>query len=206
MEHYAVSIGIAILAAGGSSRMGQPKQLLPFQNKTLIEHVVSAATDSLCDPIVLVLGAYSERIIATIHVPARVHIEVNEQWQEGLASSLRAGVQALRRLDDCIDGMIVSLADQPFVSANIFDALISEFQQSAKLIVASRYSDAVGPPALFHRSLLDELLQTTGDKGARRIVEKYADQVRALEFSQGSVDLDTIDDYLALNAPGSSIS
>jgi molybdenum cofactor cytidylyltransferase len=203
MEHYAVSIGIAILAAGGSSRMGQPKQLLPFQNKTLLEHVIAAATDSLCHPIVLVLGAHSERIIETIHAPVRVHIEVNEQWQEGLASSLRAGVQALRRLDDGIDGIIISLADQPFVSATIFDALISEFQQSEKLIVACQYSGTGGPPALFHRSLFDELLQTTGDKGARRIVEKYADKVRTLEFAQGSVDLDTIEDYLALSAPGS---
>jgi molybdenum cofactor cytidylyltransferase len=186
--------------------MGQPKQLLPFQNKTLIEHVIIAATDSLCHPVVLVLGAHSERIRETIHVPEQVHIVVNEEWQEGLASSLRAGVNALQGLDDRIEGMIVCLCDQPFVTANIFDALINEFQQSAQLIVASRYSDTLGPPALFHRSLFGELLHTSGDKGARRIVEKYADQVRSLEFAQGSVDLDTLDDYLALSAPGSSTS
>jgi len=195
-----MSIGLAILAGGSSSRMGQPKQLLPFKNKKLIDHVIESATGSLCQPVVLVLGAHSERILQEVAVPEQVHTVNNQEWQEGLASSLRAGIAALQKLDDRLEGVIIALCDQPFVSSAIFDQLVREFQRSGKLIVTSQYSGTFGPPALFHRSLFDQLLEISGDKGARRILEKYAADLAAVEFARGAIDLDTLDDYLALNA------
>jgi len=178
--------------------MGEPKQLLRYAGKTLIEHIIAAAARSVCSPIVIVLGAHADRIEQEIEIPSSVQVVFNKDWQEGLSSSLRSGVQAVRRIDGDSEGIVTVLCDQPFVTSEVIDNIVQQFHTSGKLIVASQYSDVFGPPALFHSCLFDELLQISGDKGARSVVDRHSSEATSVQFPNGAVDVDTLDDYLAL--------
>jgi molybdenum cofactor cytidylyltransferase len=184
--------GIIILAAGSSSRLGTAKQNLIYEGKTLLQRAIDAAIASKADSVVVVLGANADVILPTIQ-NSPVKIIQNADWQEGMASSIRLGITALRRDGQRINALILMLCDQPFVN----DALINELidNQTQKGIVASAYNNTLGAPVLFNKAYFPALLLLKGQEGAKKLLLKHPDDVVAIPFALGSVDVDTPEDF-----------
>lgn len=186
--------GIIILAAGGSTRMGVIKQLLPYNGKTLIQHAVDTAQGTLSQPVVVVTGARND-----IFEPDNsVYMTHNAAWQEGIASSIRSGLNAILKIEPGLDAVIFLVCDQPHISANLLKELIDAHEVGGKTIVASAYADTVGIPALFHKSFFETLQQLKGDEGAKRIIMQNPESVAVVDFPRGDIDIDTAADYQAL--------
>jgi molybdenum cofactor cytidylyltransferase len=190
----ASNIGIVILAAGSSSRLGEPKQLLEFDGMTLLSHSIMEAANSNCSIVVVVIGANADFIAKEIDGDI-VHIVANKNWDEGRSSSLRLGLKTLREIDRKIDAAIFMTCDQPYISSSVLNDLISTHQQTGKPIVTSNYGEATGPPALFYKSFFFELMELKGDVGARKIIQQHGDQVTTVLFPQGKIDIDTKENY-----------
>ncbi len=189
-ESAAKNIGIIILAAGASSRMNAPKQLLEFQGKTLLRRAVETAVESMYKPIVVVLGANFEKTRAGIEdLPAE--IVFNENWHRGLSSSLKTGIEKLLKLSPDAAAVVVALADQPFVAAKHLNLLAEEFYRSKKLVVAAKYNETVGVPALFAREVFADFDQLSGDKGAKPVIEKHRDSLSTIDLPEAAFDIDT---------------
>lgn len=187
--------GILILAAGGSSRLGKPKQCLAFKDEALLEHVTRVALDCELSPVVVVIGAFAEECTAMLQgLPVRI-VE-NPLWREGMASSLRTGIGSI--LDDEIDGVVILVCDQPLVSPEIIQKLISTGQP----IAVSHYEGNFGPPAFFAREFFKDLLELQGDCGAKQILHQNKDRVARVEFPEGLCDVDTPQDYARLTKSG----
>jgi molybdenum cofactor cytidylyltransferase len=188
-----------ILAAGASTRYGRPKQLLSYQGKSLLRRAAEAAVGSTSRPIVVVLGASAARCAEELQgLP--VHAAENATWMEGMGTSLRIGVEAVSTLAPDAMAVIVTLCDQPFVSARIINALDRRYRESGVSIVASAYAGTLGVPALFDRSLFDELRACHGGEGARHVIERHKGDAEAVPFPAGIVDIDTPQDYAAIQA------
>jgi molybdenum cofactor cytidylyltransferase len=194
----AANIGVILLAAGNSSRLGRPKQLLTYNGQTLLEHSLQAAAASSTSPIIVVLGAVSERVKSELE-GAKVHIVENGDWEEGMASSIRSGVKTLMEISPAAEGLILMMCDQPFVTADVLEHLIETHNTSGKPIVASGYAETYGPPTFFHNSTFPELLQLKGDIGARKVVRQHHAEVEVVSFPEGEVDIDTEGDYEKLS-------
>lgn len=186
--------GIILLAAGGSSRLGRPKQLLPYGDKTLVQHVLDTAKTALAKPIVMVTGAHKELV-----QDPTINILHNTEWKEGIASSIRSGLTAILKTEPGLDAAIFIVCDQPHISAALLQELMDTHTATGKEIVASSYADTVGIPALFGKSFFDALLQLKGDEGAKRIIMQNADAVAVVDFPHGDIDIDTAADYAALD-------
>jgi molybdenum cofactor cytidylyltransferase len=187
-------IAILILAAGESSRMHLPKQLLPYRKTTLLRHTIDVAAASKALFVSVVLGANADQISKHI-LDSRIQIVMNDEWQTGLSSSIRAGI---RSLPGSVDAAIIALCDQPKIQSSIFDALIDEFQSTQKPIVVCRYEHTFGVPALFSRNYFRQLMSLQGKDGARRIIQEHPDDVASIPFVGGHIDIDTPDDYQRL--------
>lgn len=189
--------GIVILAAGNSSRLGQPKQLLHFQGKSLIRHIAEAAVETVGGNAVVVTGSNAEAIETELKgLPCK--LAFNAEWQEGMSASIKTGINALQSYIQPVKGAVLAVSDQPFVSKEVFNTLIINSEETAKGIVACRYSDSLGTPAFFAASYFPALLQLTGAEGAKKLFKRYADDVSAYAFPQGSIDIDTREDYKRL--------
>lgn len=184
-----------MLAAGSSSRMGSPKQLLPWGESTLIEHCISVAKQSQLDSLLLALGSDATAIRQSIQV-LDIDIVVNEEWAKGIASTIKIGVDRLI-LGDTPDGILIMLADQPFISSADLDALIEAFESSDS-VIASNYKHRLGVPALFGASHFDLLTKLIGDKGAGSILNTMKDSTRTLPIAIDLTDIDTMETYTAL--------
>lgn len=184
---------IVILAAGASTRLGRPKQLLPWQGITLLQHAVQTALTVTTQPVV-VTGANGEHL-ATVLDPGQVKLVYNPDWEQGIASSIRCGLQVLLNRTPTPDQVIFMVCDQPFVTAGLLLNLINEQQKSRKPIVASAYANTLGIPALFDSSLFPQLLDLQGDTGARKLIRQYPDKTAAVVFKEGEFDIDTAVDY-----------
>jgi molybdenum cofactor cytidylyltransferase len=191
------NIGVIILAAGSSSRLGEPKQLLRFGGESLLQHAVDAATNSNANTVIEVLGANAESVLAGTD-QTTIHTIINPDWEEGMASSVRVGLNELLFMCPETDAVILMVCDQPFISSSVLNDLISTHVSTGNPIVACNYGEAFGPPALFHRSLFDELMNLKGDVGARKIIQQHKDQVTTVLFPKGKIDIDTNEDYEAL--------
>ena len=191
------NIGIVILAAGSSSRLGRPKQLLELGGTTLLSHTITEAVHSNACSAVIVLGANGDLIANEIDGDI-ISIVKNKNWEEGMASSIRVGLDTLLNKTPSIEEVIFMVCDQPYISSLVLNDLISKHQQTGKPIVTSNYGEAIGPPALFHKSLFKELMQLKGDVGARKIIERHSNEVATVLFSKGSIDIDTIEDYKSI--------
>jgi molybdenum cofactor cytidylyltransferase len=187
-------IAAVILAAGASTRMGTPKQLLEWRGRSLLRSITETAIAADCDPIIVVLGASSDRIQTEI-IDLPVQIVNNPQWQTGMGSSIRMGIQALLDLNPAVEAAILLLCDQPFVSSQTVWQLRSVYDDTHQLIVAARYQDTIGVPALFDRQLFPELLALDRLAGAKIVIKNHLNAVATIDFPQGSIDLDTPQDY-----------
>jgi len=186
--------GVVILAAGSSVRMGRPKQLLTYRGQTLIRWAVGTALASVCHPIVVVTGAHAELVKKELkYLP--VSVADNIEWNKGMSSSIRTGVQALAASGGEIDGAVIMLCDQPFVTAGVVNALVETRRRTGKMIVASAYGEARGVPALFGRELFAEMTALEGNGGAKQVIANHPDDVAAVCFPEGAVDVDTPRDY-----------
>jgi molybdenum cofactor cytidylyltransferase len=155
-----------------------------------------------CDPIIVVLGAYSDSLnerlrqrIQTEIIDLPVRVVNNSEWQTGMGSSIRVGIQALLDLNMDVEATILLLCDQPFVSPQIIWQLRSIYDSTHQPIVASSYQDTIGVPALFDRQLFSELLDLNQLEGAKTLIQRHLNTVKTIDFPQGSIDLDTPKDY-----------
>ena len=196
--HYTVeNCAIIILAAGMSSRMGSPKQLLAYKGKSLLQHAADAALQTSIRPVVIVVGANSDAVKKQIEGMKVVVVE-NEGWQEGIASSLRCGLTAVQKMSADVDGIIFMVCDQPFITKLLLDCLLQAQLETGLPIVASSYEDKLGTPALFHKNFFAELSELKGDTGAKNLIRQFKDQVTTVAFPKGNIDIDTAADYEAL--------
>ncbi len=194
MQYQINQCGILILAAGQSSRLGRPKQLLMYQGRSLVERVAETAIASGCNPIMVVLGSSAEETSSHLN-KLGIHVLVNKQWQEGMASSIREGVKAMIGLDDHIDGIVILVCDQPHLEVNHIKALLQLQLQKDLPAAACRYAGILGTPALFHKSLFKKLDDLKGDVGAKKILSSLSEEIAVVEFEQGIFDIDTESDY-----------
>jgi molybdenum cofactor cytidylyltransferase len=190
-------------AAGGSRRLGAPKQLLTRDGETLIRRTLRLAAGACGPRTLLVLGAEYPRVLAAAGEAVRYFV-VNERWREGLAGSLTLGLACLP--DDC-DGVLVLLADQPLVDEHDLARLTAAWRSRPEAIAASRYGgrvesgddgEVLGVPAIFPRRLFPELLALSGDRGARPVIERHRHAVVAVDCAHAAVDIDTPADAAAL--------
>ena len=175
--------GAVVLAAGASSRLGEPKQLATLGGETLLERAVRTAREAGCAPVVVVLGAGAERIRERCRLGDAV-IAVNADWQTGMASSIRAGLAAVNGAE----GVVLMTCDQPAATAEHLRAL-----RSTGAVTASAYAGRRGVPAYFPAASFGELTRLTGDAGARELLR----EVRAVELAGGELDVDTAADLAA---------
>jgi molybdenum cofactor cytidylyltransferase len=188
---------ILIIAAGQSKRLGSPKQLLVFEGETLINRQIRIITSAVDVPVYLVLGAHATSIKAQLK-DHEVTVVINDQWQEGMASSIRVGVDAIMNKNPSIDGVMIVVCDQPFLDASIIQSIFSLQKSSLQSIVACSYDGIIGTPVLFHKTMFEKLLALEGDIGARKIINDNPDEVSILSFEKGIVDIDTLEDYQKL--------
>ena len=188
------SVGAIILAAGGSSRFGQLKQLLTFRGESLVHRAVRAATDA-CDAGVAVVAGDTRALIEAKLRKSGATVVENPEWQRGLGTSIRCGLRHLIASTPEMNAAIVMACDQPFVDARVVGALVAEQERSGKAIVASSYANTLGIPALFGRSCFEALLALPDDSGAKALIESRPDDVASIEFEQGAIDIDTPADF-----------
>lgn len=177
--------------------MGKPKQSLQYHGKTLLSHAVDEAINARADAVVLILGKNADLFQKEID-KEKVHVVVNKDWVEGMASSVRLGLDTLLKIKPYIDAVIFMVCDQPHISSSVLNALITKQQKTTKQIVTCNYGESIGPPALFHKKYFRELAKLNGDVGARNIIEQNMHDVATILFPEGKIDIDTEEDYEAL--------
>lgn len=192
--------GIVILAAGASTRMGQAKQQLKFNDETLLQHAIKAALGADTASVIIVLGANHTAIEQQI-TDGRVTVRTNDDWEEGMASSIRSGLHQLFDLHPAIQNALFMLCDQPFVTSDLLKQLIQTQQETQAGIVACTYQDTIGAPVLFNRKYFNELLSLTGQEGAKKLLTKFSNEVITVPFDKGGIDIDTPEDYQRLINP-----
>lgn len=195
------SIGIIVLAAGGAKRMQKPKQLLQYKGKTLLRRAVETAIATNCEPVVVVLGSRFEKMKAEI-ADLSVYLCHNADWQKGLSSSIQCGIQSLREVNPNTDAFIVALADQPFVTEKHLQKFIDKYLETNISIVAAKYNETIGVPALFDRKVFNEFDQISGDKGAKMIIEKHLNTLISIDLPEAAFDIDTNEDYVKIMVNG----
>ena len=192
-------VALLLLAAGASTRMGRPKQLLPWQGRTLLRHAAETAVASGCAPIVLVTGALHQELVAEV-AGLPVQDVRNEGWESGMASSIQTGLAVVALAQP--RAVLIMLTDQPLVTPELLRQLVARQQQTQAPIVAAAYGDTLGVPAIFAQSMLPELLQLQGQQGAVRLIARYGAAVGQAAFPAGLLDVDTPEQYAALLADG----
>jgi len=188
------NIGIIILAAGESKRMGSPKQLLDIGGKSLILRTAEVALATDCYPIVMVIGANKAKIAPEIATLPLTIID-NPMWHEGMSSSVKMGLAGVYMTYKEVEAVIMLVCDQPYLSVSLLERMVEIYKTKKPKLIACKYGDEIGVPALFDRSLLHELLEIKGDKGAKSVVMNHLDDAYMLNFEAGSIDLDTPDEY-----------
>ncbi len=198
-----------ILAAGSSSRMGigRHKLLLPLDGRPVLVHVIDAALASQARPIIIVLGHEAEQVRAhitsyTLHPD--ITIVENDKYLQGMSTSLHMGVQTLLSngyrkdmLSARVDSALIMLGDQPLITPQIIDTLITAYRTAGTPIVAPLYNGKRGSPVLFDKNLFAELIEVTGDEGGRTVLERHRHEVALIEIGDAlaNYDVDTWEAY-----------
>lgn len=187
-------VPVIILAAGPSSRLGQPKQLLQVKGETLIHRITRIALQSNTGPVVVVLGAQAEIIQNTIE-DLPVYTCVHPDWHKGMGSSIKAGLHFVQKKFPDAPAIILSVCDQPFLEAGHFRKLSNTFRKKGGEIIASKYAKTFGVPCLFGKKFFSSLEKLRDDQGAKSVFEAYRNQTAFISFTKGEVDIDTLTDW-----------
>lgn len=178
-----------VLAAGTSSRFGRTKQLIEIEGKPLVQHAVDAAAG--LDEVIVVVGHDAERVRVALTLPANARVTVNAGYEEGQASSLKAGLAAA---DTASEAAVVLLADQPGITAAHVGALTDAYGDSRARIVRLRFRNGPGP-ALLARQVWNDIDALTGDAGARTLIAAHPGWVEEIAVdADAPPDLDTLED------------
>ena len=189
-------VAIIVLAAGTSSRLGQPKQLLLVSSQPLLERTLDVARHWPRGPRIVVLGHQAGEIRATVNTEG-YQVVVNAAYAKGQASSLHAGLAALP--SDC-SAAIVMLGDQPLVQPWLLEKLAADFNPATHSAVRPRYADGAGNPVLLSRALFPDLMALSGDVGARDVLRAHHNRVHEVDWSRQPAprDVDTAEDHTTL--------
>ena len=188
-----MSVAAIIVAAGSSSRLGRPKQLVLVDGEPLLERAIRCAVGAGAEPVFVVLGAHRQTIQDVIDLGS-ARVLVNDDWEEGLASSIRTGVKAVDA-GTVAAGVLLMTCDQPRVTAEHLLKMIDGFNaQAGTAVIASIYAGARGTPAIFPRAMYGDLLELQGDKGARGLLAKASLPVLEIQLEGGEIDVDRPED------------
>jgi molybdenum cofactor cytidylyltransferase len=185
---------VVILAAGKSNRLGSPKQLLDYKGRSLLQHAAEAAVGTGLHPVLVITGARAEMMEKELN-NYPVQLIFNKDWEEGMASSIRCGVNAAIQLNPKTDGILCMVCDQPFADTQLLNELIAKQKESGMPIAACVYDEVIGTPAIYHKSIFPELLSLKGDIGAKKIINGHKESVATISFNSGKTDIDTASDY-----------
>jgi molybdenum cofactor cytidylyltransferase len=176
--------------------MGRSKQLLDIDGEKLLVRTIRAFLDAAITPVVVVLGSDEKTHRELIqNLPA--DIVYNPEWERGMGSSIRKGLDYLLAKDSSVEGIIISVCDQPLLSKESIANLIEKYEDTKRPVIASGYSGGCGVPVLFHRSYFSQLANLPNDQGAKKILMQNPFDVSVVSFEGGAVDLDTPGDYQA---------
>ena len=186
-------ISAIILAAGESKRMGEPKQLMPFGQSTILEKAIDNLLSSAVNEIIVVLGYKAEEVLKTIATKP-VKIAINPDYKQGMSTSIIAGLSLIARQAQAV---MLALGDQPLVDSQTINQLIEEFYNHDKGIVVPTYHGKRGHPVIFAIKYKQKLLELTGDIGGREVIKDHPDDILEVAVDSESVisDIDTINDY-----------
>lgn len=178
------------MAAGSSSRLGEPKQLVEFNGQSLLQHTLNCAEKLTFDSKILVLGSKAEEIKTSLEL-GDFDVIINEEWQEGMASSIRKGIQQSK---SDLDHVVILVSDQPMVSAKNLEKLIAKHLENIAEATFSKYNGDLGVPAIFSKKVFSELLNLKGDQGAKKLLYEGKLTFQSVKFEGGNFDVDTKED------------
>ena len=191
-------IGVVILAAGSSSRLGFAKQLVEFKGKSLLQHTIDASASLQFDSKVLILGARKEEI--ENEIDARdFNIVMNENWEEGMSTSIKKGITRSLKFENELEHILILLSDQPFVTKKDIEELIKVQLEEKTPATFSEYKGISGVPAIFSRKLFPDLEKLKGDQGAKKLLFEKSFEYHTIKFENGIFDVDTPEDIELLN-------
>ncbi len=193
-----MSVPAIILAAGASSRLGRPKQLLQYRGEFLLPRAIRLAAEAGANPVLAVLGAHLDVILASLQFDLAIPV-VNKAWQQGIAGSIHAGLRAIDAAAPAATGALIMTCDQLQLTADHLRALLHSFSaQTSPAIACSAYAGIHGIPAIFPRSAFPNLWALGGDKGARALLAKPPCPLIAHKFPGGEIDIDLPTDLVHL--------
>jgi molybdenum cofactor cytidylyltransferase len=190
-----MNIGVVILAAGESKRMGVPKQILPIFGVPMLKYLIDEVLDTEAHPVPVVVGANKTKIVPLLeNIP--IGIIDNPDWQTGMGSSIKMGLVGAYLITKGFDGLIFMTSDMPFVNAVIINKLIETAREFPnKTIIASKYGRTMGVPVLYKKERFEDILDMKPEHGAKQFFNKYPEEIISVDFDLGAVDLDTKEDY-----------
>lgn len=193
-----MAIKVIILAAGESKRLGcRPKQLVPYGDTTLLGYTINVCLQAGVGPVTVVLGA-NERIIQSRVDFSGCDIEVFDDWYRGMGASIGYAMRGYsvraQEEDPDYDGVLITVADQPYLTTSILRQLAEVHESHPSSIIISRYLEAQGPPSIFPKRLFDQMANLSGDDGAKSIIINDIYAVKSIRFDQGHLDIDTPED------------
>jgi molybdenum cofactor cytidylyltransferase len=187
-----------ILAAGASTRLGRPKQLLRIEGESLLRRTARIAVEAGCAPVYVVLGFNAQQMQPELQDLA-VQVIVNESWREGMGSSLRAGMEELRKADPLPEAVLLLVCDQPRLTADhLRQLLILHTASDNPGITASVYGHKAGVPVVFRSRLFPALLASQGDRGARDLIRAHSTEAQGIPWPEGELDIDRPEDLVTI--------
>ena len=190
-----MNIGVVILAAGESKRMGVPKQILPIFGVPMLKYLVDEVLDTEAHPVTVVVGANKTKIVPLLeNIP--IGIIDNPDWQKGMGSSIKMGLVGSYLITKGFDGLIFMTSDMPFVNVDVINKLIkTAIEFPDKTIIASKYAGTLGIPVLYKKERFEDILDMKPEHGAKQFFNKYPNEIVTVDFDLGAIDLDTKEDY-----------
>ena len=188
---------VLILAAGASKRIGKPKQLLPYKESNLLLEKIKQFQSVEKVQVFVVLGAYFKEIMPMLR-ELPVKVVMNENWKEGMGSSLSKGIELIKK-KELFDRVLITLSDLPLMESSHYEDMIALSKNAGKRIIQTTYEQgAAGVPAVFDKSLFRRLSQLTDENGAKSLIETYKKEVLELRSKTPFFDVDTLEAYQQL--------
>ena len=188
---------VIVLAAGGSSRLGRPKQLIAWRGSTLLAHAARTALATRLGPVIVMLGAHVEECRRALQdIP--VDIVPHPQWTDGIGRTIAAAVAHVALIHPGVDAALITTCDQPRVTSDDLVEIAAARRTAGRRMAAAAYSGVVGVPAAFAHSMFDELRLLQGDRGAGSIHRHWKAEVVKVACERAARDVDTEEDARSL--------